>query len=104
MTGKPPQKAERGLDLGKVQTKLDRLLQAIGYKLEREELPSSIVARPLARAFLLVNVPLARSTFRAICYIWADKRLNQHDWRWEYTLILPLLNTEWSDSYYQHSA
>jgi hypothetical protein len=98
MSGNPPKNGERGLDMGKVQSKLDRLLLALGNKLEREQLPPAIVAPAPARAFLLVHVQLARSTFRAICYVCADKRLKEYDWRWEHTLILPPLNRTILDS------
>src|SRR5436309_10006130 len=84
--------------MGKVQSKLDRLLLALANKLEREKLPPTIVAPAPARAFLTVNVQLARYTFRTICYVCADKRLKEHDWKWEYTLILPPLNRTILDS------
>jgi ParB-like chromosome segregation protein Spo0J len=44
VSGKPLKKDERGLDMSKVQTKLDRLLPALANKLEREQLPPAIVA------------------------------------------------------------
>ena len=67
MSGRPLNNGKRDLDMGKLQSKLDRLLLALANKLEREQLPPTIVAPAPARAFLTVNVQLARYTFRTIC-------------------------------------
>ena len=89
---------DRGLHMDRVQSKLDRLLVAVANKLEREQSPRAPNVPNPARTVLLLNVKLARSTYRTICYLCADVRLNEHDWKWNYILCLPALNRTILDS------
>lgn len=89
---------ERGLRISRVQSKLDRLLLAASYKLEREPSASAPNVPQAARLVLMLNVKLARSTYRTICYLCADIRPKEYDWEWDYVLCLPALNRAILDS------
>jgi hypothetical protein len=79
------------LDMSLVQVKLDTLAEALVNKIEREW-PTHLARLPFALGFFGLTVRLARITYRTVCYLCADQRLTEHDWRWYYTLCLPALN------------
>ncbi len=46
----------------------------------------------------MVSLKSAHNTFQTICYLCADVRLKQSDWKWQYVLVLPPLNRTILDS------
>jgi hypothetical protein len=79
------------LDMSKVQDMLDTLALALVNKIEREW-PSTLQHLPFAQGFFGMTVRFSRITFRTVCYLCADARLKEGEWRWYYTLSLPALN------------
>ena len=83
--------SEWHLDMGLVQEKLDTLALALANKIEREW-PPRWRHLPFAQGFLAMTVRLSRITYRTVCYLCADARLKETEWRWYYTLSLAPLN------------
>lgn len=83
--------------MGLIQEKLDILAQATINKIEREW-PSRYRQLPFAQGFFALILKLARHTYRTVSYLCADQRTAEYDWRWEYTLCLPVLNRTLLDS------
>jgi hypothetical protein len=80
-----------------IQEKLDVLADATAFKVEREW-PVNIRHLVFAQGFLALSMRMARHTYRTVFYLCADQRLGEHDWRWEYTLVLPAINRTIIDS------
>ena len=83
--------SEWHLDMSLVQDKLDTLALALANKVEREW-PSRLRHLPFAQGFFGLTVRLSRISYRTVCYLCADLRLKETEWRWYYTLCVPTLN------------
>jgi hypothetical protein len=74
-----------------VQEKLETLSLALVNKIEREW-PASLGQLRFTQGFFGLTVRFSRITYRTACYLCADARMKEGEWRWYYTLALPSLN------------
>jgi hypothetical protein len=79
------------LDMSLLQKKLDTVALALAHKIEREW-PKRLEHLRFAQGFFSLTVRLSRITYRTVCYLCADPRLNELEWRWYYTLSVASMN------------
>lgn len=92
-----PSEKPKTIDFRIFQPKVDSLCKNMIHKIEREW-PKEQAHLLMAQGFFLVTLKVAHNTFETVCYLCADKRLKQHDWKWRYVLVLPTLNRTILDS------
>src|ERR1041385_3903537 len=85
---------ESVLDMGKVQGKLDTLALATANKIEREwpARHSTLPHMHFMQAVLGLKIRLARITYRTVCFLCADQRQLEPEWKPYYMLAVPTLN------------
>ncbi len=88
---------QKTIDFSIFQPKFDSICRKLIHKIEREW-SKNLGHLVMARGFFLVTLKAAHNTFETVCYLCADVRIKQADWRWRYILVLPTLNRTILDS------